>query len=494
MLKYTGHPLVDVGLATITAFVRKDRPEQLTEADLDAIADYMAQNYTLNPLRSYLTVAFPNSGFTQPAFFKQPDKQETYKRRVLRAYRNDVAKTDEQCVFLEFPAADISLNVPNPKKPDLPPGRTFKQHVPLLTGEGVINFYPYGEAGLPVSGQALLAIQALPLGSAKCAGRLLFVHSDNPDVIHHFARNFLDENIRMIGLEQASGGTKMPETHLKYRTLLIQTLLKARQMQLDSLQYDEPFSITAYHMTNLGPNEKLDIYYLPSQVILYLKEVLQPDCEKAWNRIVQRAWEITKAKRGESEAPSPSRNYLYEDLFLVAEDVTRYGPHFIRTYFLRDALRYAKNTVDPRSGYSLQRESDIVSWKLTKPFLRRIMHMEPERIDNIRELGDALADYVKGQNDKRFFRNFYITQRYDYLRNALIKANTEHVRRGNPPFLTFDGYIGVFEEGEELARLDWKLARDLVLIRMVEQLYAAGWLGANQDALAERTQEETESE
>ena len=120
--------------------------------------------------------------------------------------------------------------------------------------------------------------------------------------------------------------------------------------------------------------------------------------------------------------------------------------------------------------------------------------MEPERIDNIRELGDALADYVKGQNDKRFFRNFYITQRYDYLRNALIKANTEHVRRGNPPFLTFDGYIGVFEEGEELARLDWKLARDLVLIRMVEQLYAAGWLGANQDALAERTEEETESE
>jgi len=28
MLKYTGHPLVDVGVATITAFAGKQRPEQ----------------------------------------------------------------------------------------------------------------------------------------------------------------------------------------------------------------------------------------------------------------------------------------------------------------------------------------------------------------------------------------------------------------------------------------------------------------------------------
>ena len=35
MLRYTGHPLVDVGVATIMAFVGKREPAQLTAADFD---------------------------------------------------------------------------------------------------------------------------------------------------------------------------------------------------------------------------------------------------------------------------------------------------------------------------------------------------------------------------------------------------------------------------------------------------------------------------
>lgn len=493
MLNYTGHPLVDVGMATITAFANKDLPEQLNETDLEAIADYMTQNYTVNPLRSYLTVAFPNSGFTQPAFFNQPEKQELYKDRVLRTFREGIPKTDEQDVFLGTSAVNVSFGVPNPNKPDLQPGRAFKQHIPLLTGEDIINFHPYGDVGLPISGKTLLAIQALPLGSAKCGGRLLFVHSDNAEIIRHFAGSFLEENRRLIGLAQAADSSKMPEPNLKYRTLLIHILLQARQMQLDNLRMDEPFSISAYHLTNLGPNEKLDIYHLPNQVILYLKQMLQADYAQAWQQIIRRAWEITQPKKGEQEAPPPSRNYLYEDLFRVAEDPYHSGPRFIRTYFLRDPLRFARDKVDPRGGYSLQREVELVSWKLTEPFLKGVLHMDKERIENIRKMGDALAGYVKSQNDRRFFRNFYVLNRYDLIRNELIKANTEHTRRGNLPFLTLDGYISVFEEGEELARVDWKLARDLVLIRMVEQLHVNGWLGANQELLAE-TQREAETE
>ena len=86
MLKYTGHPLVDVGVATITAFAGKRDPTQLTETDLDQVADYITREYTRQPLRSFLTVAFPNSGFTQPAYNRQPEKRLVYAQRVLRAY------------------------------------------------------------------------------------------------------------------------------------------------------------------------------------------------------------------------------------------------------------------------------------------------------------------------------------------------------------------------------------------------------------------------
>jgi len=44
----------------------------------------------------------------------------------------------------------------------LVPGRVYRQHIPLLTGEDVINFHAHGEAGLSISGEALLAFQALP--------------------------------------------------------------------------------------------------------------------------------------------------------------------------------------------------------------------------------------------------------------------------------------------------------------------------------------------
>ena len=117
--------------------------------------------------------------------------------------------------------------------------------------------------------------------------------------------------------------------------------------------------------------------------------------------------------------------------------------------------------------------------------------MDKARIEEIRKMGDGLADYVSGQNDRRFFRSFFTETRYNYFRTALIKANLAHVKRGNPPIITLDPYIQVFEEGDEVARMDWRLARDLVLIRMVERLYQQGWLGHNMDVIEEPSEEST---
>ncbi|MCI0559450.1 MAG: hypothetical protein MN733_13220, partial [Nitrososphaera sp.] len=124
-------------------------------------------------------------------------------------------------------------------------------------------------------------------------------------------------------------------------------------------------------------------------------------------------------------------------------------------------------------------------------FLRRILNMDKERVEQIRKMGDQLAEYVATENDRRFFNQFYTTGDYHALRSALIKANTAHVKRGNAPIITLDPYIEVFEEGNELSRRDWRLSRDLVLIRMVEQLHALGWLGKNVDALPETNSEES---
>lgn len=492
MLKYTGHPLVDVGVATITAFSGKREPAQLTEEDLDRVADYITREYTRQPLMSFLTVAFPNSGFTQPAYNQQPEKRLIYAERTLRAYRAGTPNLKVNDVFTGEPAVAIPFDV----KGELKPGYAFRQHIPLLTGEDVINFFPGGDAGLPVSGATMLAIQAFPLGCAKCGGRLLAVHSDNDELILHFARTFLEGNRRAIQLAQAANSNKMPETQYSYRTLLIQTLLEAEAMQREAMEEDRPFSLTAYHLTNSGQGVGLDIYHLPLEIIGFLRDMHRAEYHREWQTIVQRAWETAPVKKrskrqGEEKPFQPRRNWLYEDLFVLPEGAAR----FVRTYFLRVALRYAKvQETDPRVNYSLQREADLVSWKITERFLRRILHMDRERIEHIRTLGDRLAEYVGAQNDRRFFRDFFTVQRYDYLRTALIKANVNWVKQGRPPIITLDPYIAVFEEGDDLARSDWRLARDLVLIRMIEQLYAKGWLGQNVSIIPEMAEEAESAE
>jgi len=436
MLKYTGHPLVDVGVATITAFTNKRDPTELTENDLNLIADYITQEYTRQPWKSFLTVAFPNSGFTQPAFEKTPERRIEYAQRVLRGYYSGTQKLDERCVFTGEPAIAVAFG----DKEGLPLGRAFRQHIPLLTGEDVINFHPYGDAGLPVSGLALLAIQAFPLGCAKCGGRLLIVHSDNPEITQHFATEFLEVNRKLAQVAQLAGDTKMPNMQHTQRTLLIETLLKAKQRQAKATKADDHFSITAYHLSNSGQGPGLTIYHLPMQAINFLRDVGQAEYAPDWNAIVHRAWErerTTKKKKPDDTPFQPRRNWLYEDLF----DLPANAKQFIRTYFLRIALRRVRDEFDPRVDYSVKTEVELVSWKITALFLWRIMNMDKKRVEQIRTMGDQLAEYVNSQNDRRLFREFYMTQSYNYLRVALIKANVAHVKRGNAPFITLDPFM-----------------------------------------------------
>lgn len=492
MLKYTGHPFVDVGIATVTAFADRLTPTDVTEADLQTLAAYMSREYVRQPLKSYLTVAFTsNAWFIQDAY--NPDKPDLpseeqqrrrQKRDVLAQYHllqwstGEETATQDRDVFTGDFVSAVQLSG------RLSPGRAGRAQVPLALGDEYINFYPYGTQGLPVSDLTVFLLQAFPLGCAKVAGRLLAVHSDNEEVLLHFAANFLTHNRTLIQLAQEAGSSKMRESHRTQKTLLVETLLSARQMQDDARHEAQPFSLTAYHLTNSGQGVALDIYYLPLQITGFLRDMQMAEYHDDWSVIVRRAWEIARPpKKGGKPTETefePRRNFLYEDLFGLPDN----AHDFLRTYFLRAALRYARaEQGDPRGGYSLTNEVHLVSWKITARFLRRVMNMEKDRIEQIRQLGDQLAEYVSGENDRRFFRDFFIEQNYDYFRTALIKANLVYVKRGKPPFITLDPYIEVFEVGEDVPHNQWRLARDLVLIRMIEQLYQQEWLGRHPDAI-----------
>ncbi len=478
---YTGHPLLDVGIATLTAFAGKSHPTKLEKEDLSKMAEYIRENYIVDPLKSFLNVAFPNSGFTNPAFEKQPEKRRKYANIISEAVTAPVG--EERDPFTGHPATTLPLN----PEGDLIPGRAYRQHIPLLTGVDVINFYPYGEAGIPISGINLLAFQALPLGCAKVSGRLLAVHSDDPDLLLYFARTFLKANLRGVTLARVTGDKKLPDTSPhQARTVLIEHLLKADQ-ELARYRRDNespPPTLTGYYFTNSGQGVDLQIFPLPLEVSGFLRTVMHnPTLKNDWEALARRGWQLTR-----SESEVARYNRLYEDLFVLPESAS----FFIRVYFLRKPPRLTakRDKQDPIHTYDTRREADLVSWRLTERFLKEVMLMEESRIQAIRALGDALAQYIFERNDRGVFNGFWMARNYTELRAVLIRASTAEVRAGRKPLITLEQFLSIFEQSEGIPNADWRLGRDLVLIRLLEQLYQKGWLQAHAEELPEVPAEE----
>lgn len=116
--------------------------------------------------------------------------------------------------------------------------------------------------------------------------------------------------------------------------------------------------------------------------------------------------------------------------------------------------------------------------------------MEQKRIEAIRDFGDKLARYTRQRGGPRFLRMMLTENNPNYLRGRLVKANLDMIKAGEPQLFDMDGYIDVFEEGEEVYRADWRLARDLVLMRMIDQL--KDWLSQHPDALPDTQGDEGE--
>jgi len=484
MLKYTGHPLMDVGVATVAALSGKGRPEDLVEDDLDQVGEYLLTQYMSGVLTPYLSCVFTmNAAYTQPSWDKDRRRREA--REVLFAHRQqpDAAVAGLRCAFSGEPATRL----------------VHRQHVPMLTGENVLNFFPAGIGGLPISGPYLVAMQAFPLGARRCYGRALAVHCpDDYELTFAFARRFLADNRRLLLLAEQSRDKYLDAKAPK--TLVISVLLAIEAERLERSEETPPPSVTIYHLSNSGRGPDIDVYHLPSESVRFIRMVSRAGVNRTWHEVERAAWEraapasqdkrTRERKKGARNAARPeepaawgpgiTRNYLYEDLFDLPANVAR----FVRTYFLRRAYRSARQA-DPRREYRLSRDLDVVSWELTRLLLTEVIGMEKTRIEAIRTLGDRIAEHIALENDRRLFGGFYRADRYGTLRNLLIKVSSARLKRGRPPLVGFEEFLLIFEDGEEVARVDWTLARDLVLIRVIEELYRQGWFGSQPEALEE---------
>jgi CRISPR-associated protein Cst1 len=535
LVRFTGHPLPDAGVATLCAMSGKDGPDELTLEDFDVVADELTANYFSGIMGSYLSCVFMNSEYVQPepkgaeGRKKKAQTRKEYEERVLRAHRwrGEDAALGLRCAFSGEPATHL----------------VHRSQIPMLTGEDVLNFFPAGRGRLPISGPYLVAIQALPMGGRRAEGKLLFSHSDDRDLIIQLAGKCVDDNRRLLNLARANGlpairgpdlslireqGAKDQKTKLaKYPDAKAPISLVAADLAEISLAKSfasqDPGSVTVYVMSSSGqarPPETvpLEIHPIPSQVVRFFRLVGQPPTATTWKALVKRSWrnplaskeptdaqselksETTKKKsKGGSNEPRTkvaggagrSRNDLYADFFRIFEadftDISK-AQLFLRRHLFRNARWRGVSTHKVLA--EREEEWSLVDWKLTDLFLREVIGMDGKRVEKVREFADKLAGYIAASKDKRLFRDLVFAGRSWEVRNALTKAQRNQAKDQGNLLFGLQDYLEVFEADGAVGVSDWSLTRDLISIRLVESLHGKGFFKENPEVL-ETPEDET---
>jgi CRISPR-associated protein Cst1 len=462
--QWTNHPLIDMGIASLLAFSGRKRPAELLEADLERFARYAEDAYFTPELASYLTVLF-TSNFINPSF--KPRRKREFASQVLRVFREEVDTSLPPCSYCA----------------QQPTRMAHRDLVPMLTGREAINFFPNGAPGIPLCGKCLLALQALSIGAPMCGGRALIVSCDDPQLTLELVKTWQPQIRKRIQLSRQKG-EKLPIVS-RPLTRTVEALLSIEAMRQDEQRDEWKTSLTVFHLSNSGQGPQVDIFFLPSSVVGFLQKARAARYADAWKEFTEQALETPpKPKKGQVEVtlePTAFRNYLYEDLFSLPDQAGR----FIRTYFLRKATRYAQGPGDPRPSYPGWKANIKGTWELTELFLREVLGMDAQRIEAIRKLGSQIAEEIATENDRRLWWNVYSAENYRAVRLTLIRTSERRLKRGESPIVSFDEFLQVFEEGEELPRIDWRLAWDLVLIRVIESLYEQKWFEKNKEVLEE---------
>lgn len=469
---YTGHPLVDVGACVIAAYNGRRSLAEITEADLENMRRFIREHYCVNPMRNFLTTVFPNSAYANPNMGM--DKRESELADILGDVTLDCRQTGAACVYCRRTGT-----------------RRYRQHIPLVSGEGVFNFTPEGQAGLPVCSYCLLAIQASVLGTRKCGekGKMLLPHSDSEHLTMELVQRFLRHNREIISM--AGSDDKYPNQSAP-RTVLMAALADLQEDAEVIARADSTPALTAYHLTNYGTSADVQILRLPSEVVAFVREVQRPEYRTTWNYMVNRGWfmGLRRKKDGRVDKPDAYKvgehtNRLYEDLFDLPDQAVSFVRRHLnwRVRLFRDKEAMQADVPD--------------AWDITELFLRKVMLMERQRVETLQTLGERWAQYVKERNDRRFFQRIYGSWRtdrsaYGAYRSSLLRASQEEIRRGRAPLISFDEFLMAFEEGEEFARADWGLARDLILLKMMDTLHELGWLQEHADALEPPAEEDAE--
>ena len=302
MIRYTGHPFVDVGVA-IVEHILKRNCESLEEDDLLTAGNRLQEIYSRKDIKGYLTVHFPNSGWCNATISKE--NKDKYIKKVLESYKQPSLNPHRSCSFCENHAQFLA----------------DRQHIPMLTGMTLIVTAPYGVTGLPVCGYCLFAIQFYPLATLKVQGKPLFWWSPSSELTWELASLGFEEFMEYYGaMEDKFPNRSWPRTRLLENVREVTD--KAREQNLS------PEDCYGYHVTNYGSGPDYRRYRVPKSLLDFWKDLRMEGgrVQEVHSWIESAQWERPKQKRqnGDISVDSDNKNkqnYYYEALSVAFDEM-----------------------------------------------------------------------------------------------------------------------------------------------------------------------------
>ncbi len=303
----------------------------------------------------------------------------------------------------------------------------------------------------------------------------MVIHADDRNLLRAIVQEWVQTVQRGIHLSKLD----QEQTIAPPKSALVKTLvdLERKRLRLGSDETRRYFgSVTLYHFSNSGQGPSIEVYPLPAPILTFITESQTAEYYLAWNEIKRRYWPKSKAKKGQpsvaGEEPPPEQqgglsNRFYNDLFGLPGN----AKYFVRTYFfgtMRALVKSSGGLDGQRQVFKIAQITPL--WQLTELFLQEVLTLRTERIEDIKELGTRLADIV--MSNSPLYRRILQTRRnWSDIRRLLRAISRQETALNRAPVVTLDQFLSIFEMGEDTEYADWALAWDLVIIKLMEELY-----------------------
>jgi CRISPR-associated protein Cst1 len=443
LLKWTGNPFVDAGIASILVLSKKETPEKVEMEDLHSIVPYILDLYLTDEWCKSLTIIFTSNVDVVNCKYPLADRSTKYKDFLLSMLEDaQPLSKGGNCICCGARNAVVPVD---------------RRRLPLA-GKVKSNYLSGLAEGVDLCNLCTFAVQYSPLFMYKSGDKLLLLHSNNLKVMKYWGKRSVSNSQEQVLKNKFTGCfdegyNNTPNSIFHIISDLILTY--------NEVWKDENVFIKMTHFTNFTklpeiPKTPIVFYELPAPIFNFLAEVKTSSYKQEWDNVIKHAYIIKK----------PDNTKKKNNAADTKVDFTN-----MQNRVYNKLLKYENITAN---FFSKKDFKTFGSWNLLKIYLQEVLFMSDKKIEYLKDFADRISEIIKlHPNGKKRINDFLKVQSYQELRNVflrLIRDNISLIQEGKElnkePLVKIDEYLEyLFPFGGY-----WRETFDILLFRIYENL------------------------